>query len=88
MRTYTRAYYPPFLFITSAWKKKGESKKPQVVLPRWSAPPNGVLKINVDAAVGKTHNMGAIAAVVRDEGGVFRGAHSVKEALPWAYKTP
>jgi hypothetical protein len=45
--------------------------------PSWIPPPRGVMKINVDAAVGKNMGFGSIAAVARDEDGVFRGASAV-----------
>ncbi|PNT76018.1 hypothetical protein BRADI_1g43072v3 [Brachypodium distachyon] len=45
--------------------------------PRWLPPPAGCTKINVDAAVAKTANMGAVAAVARDEEGVYQGASAV-----------
>jgi hypothetical protein len=43
-------------------------------LRRWIAPPPGVAKINVDAAVKKTSNLSAIAAVCRSTEGRFLGA--------------
>ncbi|PNT61483.1 hypothetical protein BRADI_5g15730v3 [Brachypodium distachyon] len=45
--------------------------------PRWLPPPAGCTKINVDAAVAKATNMGAVAAVARDEAGVYQGASTV-----------
>ena len=42
--------------------------------PRWIAPPQGMIKVNVDAAVGKNSGRGAVAAVARSDNGVFLGA--------------
>ena len=41
----------------------------------WLAPPEGLSKVNVDAAVGRVN--GAVAAVCRDREGVFMGASAV-----------
>ena len=43
----------------------------------WIPPPSGRIKINVDAAVGKNTGRGSVAAVARDEMGVFVGASSL-----------
>jgi ribonuclease HI len=43
----------------------------------WLPPPPGLLKVNVDAAVGKASEHGSVAAVARSEDGVFRGASAV-----------
>jgi ribonuclease HI len=45
--------------------------------PRWIPPPEGVMKINVDAAVSKNTGLGAVAAVARNAEGVFCGASAV-----------
>ncbi|KAK1626541.1 hypothetical protein QYE76_000856 [Lolium multiflorum] len=45
--------------------------------PRWIPPPEGVMKINVDAAVSKNMGLGAVAAVARNAEGVFCGASAV-----------
>ena len=45
--------------------------------PRWIPSPHGVAKINVDAALSKSSNLAATAAVARDEAGVFLGALAV-----------
>ena len=45
--------------------------------PRWIPPPRGVAKINVDAAVSKNSKMASVAAVARDETGLFLGASAV-----------
>jgi ribonuclease HI len=44
---------------------------------RWQAPPPGLAKINVDAATSKTGLEGAMAAVCRDDTGLFLGASSL-----------
>ena len=44
---------------------------------RWIPPPHGVAKINVDAAVSKNSKMTSVAAVARDETGLFLGASAV-----------
>jgi hypothetical protein len=41
---------------------------------RWLAPPPGLAKINVDAAIVKTSDLSAAVAVARDEAGNFLGA--------------
>jgi ribonuclease HI len=56
-------------------KKKVNNERPlSANQPRWAAPPVGVIKINVDAAVAKNLNKGVVAAVARDSNGVYRGA--------------
>jgi hypothetical protein len=44
---------------------------------RWIPPPPGMVKINVDAAVGKATGRGAVATVARSESGMFLGASTV-----------
>ena len=44
---------------------------------RWIPPPHGVAKINVDAVVSKNSKMASVAAVARDEAGLFLGASAV-----------
>ena len=48
---------------------------PQV--PCWIPPPRGVLKVNVDAALSKNSDIAAVAAVARDETGMFLGASAL-----------
>jgi ribonuclease HI len=43
-------------------------------LSGWLPPPPGLAKINVDAAMAKTSDHSAAAAVARDEAGIFLGA--------------
>jgi ribonuclease HI len=45
--------------------------------PRWISPPAGSCKINVDGAVAKTANRGAVGAVCRSEDGIYLGASAV-----------
>jgi hypothetical protein len=49
--------------------------------PKWIPPPQGLAKINVDAAVSKNHPSAAIAAVARDSEGSFFGASSVLQGI-------
>ena len=44
---------------------------------RWIPPPQGVLKVNVDAALSKNSDTAAVAAVARDETGMFLGASAL-----------
>jgi ribonuclease HI len=44
---------------------------------KWIAPPAGWVKINVDAALNKQQNGGAIAAVCRSEDGDYLGASAI-----------
>lgn len=44
---------------------------------KWAAPPRGFSKINVDAAVRKNKNCGAVAAVCHGDDGVYLGASVV-----------
>jgi hypothetical protein len=45
--------------------------------PRWIPPPQGYVKMNVDAAVSKTSNGGALGVVCRREDGSFLGASAL-----------
>ncbi|PNT65128.1 hypothetical protein BRADI_4g37755v3, partial [Brachypodium distachyon] len=45
--------------------------------PRWIPPPTGLAKIIVDAGISRTGNTSAVAAVCRDEQGVYLGASAV-----------
>jgi hypothetical protein len=58
-------------------KKGGHVQKRAHAPPRWIAPHVGVVKINVDATLGKNLNKGAVAAVARDTNGCFLGASVV-----------
>jgi len=60
---------------TEVKQRQGESIRPQG--PRWIPPPRGVLKVNVDAALSKNSDIAAMAAVARDETGMFLGASAL-----------
>jgi hypothetical protein len=45
--------------------------------PRWIPPPDGVVKVNVDAAVARRKDHGVIAAVARRANGEYLGASAV-----------
>jgi ribonuclease HI len=64
--------------------RQSEERKPKNpvtnqtrVSPGWIPPPSGIVKINVDAAVGKSHGRGAVAAVARSDRGVYMGASAI-----------
>ena len=44
---------------------------------RWIAPPENLVKINVDAATGRSRNGGTLATICRDHDGLFLGASTV-----------
>ena len=48
-----------------------------VAVQRWIAPPTGVTKINVDAALSENAKLAALSAVARDASGVFVGASAL-----------
>jgi ribonuclease HI len=62
------------LMIVAPMKQKVAAVRPA---PRWIPPPTGMSKINVDAALSKNSSMASVAAVARDEGGVFLGASTL-----------
>ncbi|XP_071685478.1 uncharacterized protein [Lolium perenne] len=49
----------------------------ETIAPRWIPPPTGMVKINVDAAVGKNLKRGSVAAIARSSDGVFLGASAL-----------
>uniref|UniRef100_A0A0E0LYL2 RNase H type-1 domain-containing protein n=1 Tax=Oryza punctata TaxID=4537 RepID=A0A0E0LYL2_ORYPU len=56
--------------------KTPENVKRPLVCPKttsWMPPPEGYLKINVDAAVSRSGNKGAVGAICRDTSGKFVG---------------
>ncbi|XP_071677586.1 uncharacterized protein [Lolium perenne] len=60
--------------------EEGRRRQPVVAhaaAPAWIPPPQGMLKINVDAGVGKNSGRGTVAAVARDSNGLFQGASAV-----------
>ena len=44
---------------------------------KWLPPREGMVKANTDVAVAKSQNKGAVAVVLRDDRGVFRGASAI-----------
>jgi hypothetical protein len=55
-------------------KERGTLNRPRQQQTRWVAPPPGMCKVSVDAAVSKSSISGAAGAICRDENGVFLGA--------------
>jgi len=49
----------------------------KVPVARWIPPPEGIMKINVDAALAKNTSQASVAAVARDATGIFLGASVV-----------
>nr|TKW19887.1 hypothetical protein SEVIR_4G049000v2 [Setaria viridis] len=49
----------------------------KVTVPKWIPPPQGVTKINVDAATSKNSNISAAVAMACDGGGNFLGASAL-----------
>jgi hypothetical protein len=45
--------------------------------PEWIPTPAGLMKINVDATVGKNNGRGSVVTVARDEAGRFMGAFAI-----------
>jgi ribonuclease HI len=45
--------------------------------PKWLPPPAGCTKVNVDAAISKNLGRASVAAVARDQAGMFLGASGV-----------
>jgi hypothetical protein len=60
------------LTVTRSTKKSVPVKN--VEPAKWTAPPQGYAKINVDAVVRKQGEVGAVAAVCRSDDGVYQGA--------------
>lgn len=59
-------------------RRRGENSN----LVVWRAPPAGSLKLNVDAAFNQSTGKGAVAVVIRDEGGVRLLTHSRRISAP------
>jgi ribonuclease HI len=64
------------------WESEGKPHmKPRVAaeqrVPSWIPPPQGTTKINVDMAMGKNTGQGSIAAVARDDTGLYLGVSVV-----------
>jgi hypothetical protein len=64
------------LKLSKSAAKEVAVKAKSVLGPKWIPPPDGLVKINVDAATSKNSAKSAIAAVVRGEDGAFLGASS------------
>jgi hypothetical protein len=74
-------------FLTDLEQSKGVATKsacvtraaaaPKPCSPAWIPPPAGVVKVNVDAAVARNKDHGAIAAVTRTAAGEYLGSSSV-----------
>jgi ribonuclease HI len=58
-------------------RKKQPATAPEQRTPGWIPPPRGMIKINVDAAVGKNSGRGTVAAIARTENGGFMGASTL-----------
>jgi ribonuclease HI len=58
-------------------RKKQPATAPEQRTPGWIPPPRGMIKINVDAAVGKNGGRGTVAAIARTENGGFMGASTL-----------
>jgi hypothetical protein len=58
-------------------KQPDRPRPPSTACTRWRAPPDGVIKINVDTAVSNNLNKGAVAAVARNNNGTYMGASAV-----------
>jgi len=63
------------LNMEKPWAKNHKGEQPPA--PRWIPPPQGMMKINIDAALSKNSSMAAVAAVARDEAGIFQGASAL-----------
>ncbi|KQK02952.1 hypothetical protein BRADI_2g04626v3 [Brachypodium distachyon] len=65
------------LEISAPKKEKIAGPRPSQPAVPWIPPPSSHVKINVDAAVAKHSETGAIAAVCRDKDGCFLGASAL-----------
>jgi len=67
-------------FITELDQGKPRAVPPTCIRqrrPAWIAPPAGVVKINVDAAISKNDLTASAAAIARDDNGHFLGASAL-----------
>ena len=53
------------------------SSAPRPQVRRWLPPPGGFVKVNVDGVVARSYHGGAVAAVCRDQTGLFLGSSAV-----------
>jgi hypothetical protein len=65
------------LAVTTTCKTKRPAPAKSTEPAKWVAPPVGYAKINVDAVVRKQVNVGEVAAVCRDENGVYQGSSTM-----------
>ena len=74
----TRCFVDRFISDLSLSGTRQEVKeRPVLSSPRWIPPPQGLMKINVDAALSKNKVFSSVAAVARNGAGDFLGASSV-----------
>ena len=74
----THSFVEKFLSELNMEKPRAENHRVErPPAPRWIPPPQGMMKINVDAALSKNSSMTVIAAVARDEAGIFQGASAL-----------
>ena len=63
--------------LQSSGTSQETSSAPRPQVRRWLLPPTGFVKVNVDGAVARSHHGGAVAAVCRDQTGLFLGSSAV-----------
>lgn len=74
----THSFVERFLVDLELVTPKAEKKEGvQVQVPRWIPPPQGTMKVNVDAATSKNSCIATLVAIVRDEASNFQGAYVV-----------
>ena len=74
----TRCFVDRLIYDLSLSGTRQEVKeRPVLSSPRWIPPPQGLMKINVDAALSKNKVFSSVAAVARNGAGDFLGASSV-----------
>ncbi|XP_071679969.1 uncharacterized protein [Lolium perenne] len=73
----TLCFIDRFIADLEALAPPSKPKQAVVAVPRWLAPPAGVTKVNVEAALSKNGDIAAVAAVARDAAGTFLGASAV-----------
>jgi hypothetical protein len=59
------------LDIAHSIKPKRQTARTTLMASAWNAPPNGFVKVNVDAAVTKHGNRGVVAAICRQENDTY-----------------
>ena len=63
--------------LQSSGTSQETSSAPRPQVRRWLPPPAGCVKVNVDGAVARSHHGGAVAAVCRDQTGLYLGSSAV-----------